>query len=93
MSPYRELSVTDAFMHLQIGRLNRLDQISLAHPWIPKRDLILILHHTFHRFADKYSGQELQMHLDRWTDLACSISEHEMKDFMSRVKEFAVFKD
>ena len=90
MSPYHELSLTDTFMHLQIGRLN---QISLANPWIPKRDLILILHHTFHRFADKYSGEELQMHLDRWTDLACSISEHEMKDFISRVKEFSVFKD
>tara|TARA_B100001173_G_C15909573_1_gene513504 strand:+ start:174 stop:416 length:243 start_codon:yes stop_codon:yes gene_type:complete len=80
-------------MDLQIGRLNRLDQISFAHPWIPKRDLILILHHTFHRFADKYSGQRLQMHLDHWTDMACSISEHEMKDFMSRVKEFAVYED
>ncbi len=33
------------------------------------------------------------MHLDRWTDMACSISEHEMKDFMSRVKEFAVFEE
>jgi len=80
-------------MDLQLGRLNRLDQISLAHPWIPKRDLILILHHTFHRFADQYSGQKLQMQLDLWTNMACSISEHEMKDFMSRVKEFAVFED
>ena len=33
------------------------------------------------------------MQLDRWTNVAYSISEHEMKDFMSRVKEFAVFED
>ena len=80
-------------MDLQLGRLNRLDQISLAHPWIPKRDLILILHHTFHRFADQYSGQKLQMQLDLWTKMACSISEHEMKDFMPRVKEYTAFED
>ena len=80
-------------MNLQIGRLNRLDQISFAHPWIPKRDLILIMQHTFHRFADRYSGQRLQMHLHRWTDMAGSLSKHEMKNFMSRVKEFAVFED
>ena len=74
-------------------RLNRFDQILLAHPWIPKRDLILILHHTFHRFSDQHSGEQLQMQLDLWTEKACSISEHEMKNFMARVKEFAVMKD
>ena len=79
-------------MNAMIERANRIDQISECHPWISTKDLRLILHHTYMRYAEKHSGQQLQIYLDRWANMACSISQHEMKNFIARVKEFAVFE-
>ena len=70
--------------------LSRVDRISLAHRWLPRQDIVLMLECAYRGISEDCQDGELLMKMESWIEGACRLSEHNMKNLLARVKEFAV---
>lgn len=41
-------------------------------------------------FSDDFQGEEIQVMMEKWVENVCRLSEGDMRDLLSLVKEFSV---
>jgi hypothetical protein len=69
---------------------NRAQQISQAHSWLSENDIRLMLAYKYEKFSDHYEGATVQHLLDNYTKITSRLPESDLRDHLSRIKEFAV---
>jgi len=68
----------------------RVDRISSVHWWLPHKDIGAMLKQAHATFSDDFQGQEIQDMMEQWVENVCRLSERDMRDLLSLVKEFSL---
>ena len=69
---------------------SRVDRISSVHWWLPHKDIGVMLRQAHSTFSDDFQGEEIQDMMEQWVDNVCRLSERDMRDLLSLVKEFSL---
>ena len=69
---------------------SRVDRISSVHWWLPHKDIGAMLKQAHATFSDDFQGQEIQDMMEQWVENVCRLSERDMRDLLSLVKEFSL---
>ena len=69
---------------------NRQQQLSQAHTWLSEDDISLMLTHKHQKFSDHYERATVQHLLDNYTKITSRLPEDDLRDYLSRITEFAV---
>ena len=69
---------------------SRVDRISRVHWWLPHKDIGVMLRQAHSTFSDDFQGEEIQDMMEQWVDNVCRLSERDMRDLLSLVKEFSL---
>lgn len=70
--------------------INRVDRISSVHWWLPHKDIGVMLRQAYSTFSDDFQGDEIQVMMEKWVENVCLLSEGDMRDLLSLVKEFSL---
>ncbi len=68
----------------------RVDRISSVHWWLPHKDIGVMLRQAHSTFSDDFQGEEIQVMMEQWVENVCRLSEGDMRDLLSLVKEFSL---
>ena len=49
-----------------------------------------MLRQAYSTFSDDFQGEEIQDMMEQWVDNVCRLSERDMRDLLSLVKEFSL---
>ena len=69
---------------------SRVDRISSVHWWLPHKDIGVMLRQAHSTFSDDFQGEEIQDLMEQWVENICRLSERDMRDLLSLVKEFSL---
>ena len=69
---------------------SRVDRISSVHWWLPHKDIGVMLRQAHSTFSDDFQGEEIQVMMEKWVENVCRLSEGDMRDLLSLVKEFSL---
>ena len=69
---------------------SRVDRISSVHWGLPHKDIGVMLRQAHSTFSDDFQGEEIQDMMEQWVDNVCRLSERDMRDLLSLVKEFSL---
>ncbi|WP_413328115.1 hypothetical protein [Synechococcus sp. MIT S9508] len=57
---------------------------------MPHKDIGVMLRQAHSTFSDDFQGEEIQDMMEQWVDNVCRLSERDMRDLLSLVKEFSL---